>query len=80
MANLRQSYLYQQRTKLIAPVSGYIAKRNAQVGQRVNAGTALMTVVPLDQVWVDANFKETQMERDAYCFRPVTLVSDLLWG
>ncbi|MDW6002902.1 HlyD family secretion protein [Vibrio mangrovi] len=75
-ADFRQSYLNQQRTKLVAPVSGYIAKRSAQVGQRVNAGTALMTVVPLDQVWVEANFKETQM-KEMRLGQPVTLVSDL---
>jgi Multidrug resistance efflux pump len=61
IGQLRQAYLSKQRTSLVAPVSGYIARRNVQVGQRVTPGSALMAVVPLDQVWVDANFKETQL-------------------
>ncbi len=60
-ARLREAYLAYARTALPAPVAGYVAKRSVQVGQRVNPGTTLMTVVPLDQVWVDANFKEAQL-------------------
>ncbi|MEI8634761.1 biotin/lipoyl-binding protein [Vibrio sp. PP-XX7] len=62
---VRKAYLDQQRTRLVAPVSGYIARRNVQVGQRVNPGTALMAVVPLEQVWVNANFKRNSAGRDA---------------
>jgi membrane fusion protein (multidrug efflux system) len=76
IATLRKAYLDWQRTRIIAPVSGYIAKRNVQVGQRVSPGTALMVVVPLNQVWVNANFKETQME-EMRIGQKVTLVSDL---
>ncbi|SHO58142.1 HlyD family secretion protein [Vibrio quintilis] len=75
-AQLRKTYLNQLRTRVVAPVSGYIAQRNIQVGQRVNPGAALMAVVPLNQVWVDANFKETQM-RDMRIGQKVTLISDL---
>ena len=60
-ARVRDVYLALARTTLPAPVSGYVAKRNVQVGQRVAPGAALMTVVPLEQAWVDANFKERQL-------------------
>jgi len=60
-AKLRETYLAYARTALPAPVSGIVAKRSVQVGQRVAPGTPLMAVIPLDQVWVDANFKERQL-------------------
>lgn len=60
-AQLRQAYLGNARSTLIAPVTGYVAKRTVQLGQRVQPGTALMAVIPLDQLWIDANFKETQL-------------------
>ena len=61
-ATVRQAYLALQRATLLAPVSGYVAKRSVQVGQRVQAGTPLMAVVALDDPWVDANFKESQLQ------------------
>lgn len=60
-AMLRARLLELARTQLRAPVSGYVAKRSVQLGQRVQPGTPLMAVVPLSQLWVDANFKETQL-------------------
>ncbi|WP_027015331.1 efflux RND transporter periplasmic adaptor subunit [Comamonas composti] len=60
-AKVREAYLSLQRTRLIAPVEGYVAKRGVQLGQRVAAGTPLMTVVGLHELWVDANFKESQL-------------------
>ena len=60
-AMLRARMLELARTQLLAPVSGYVAKRSVQLGQRVQPGTPLMAVVPLSQLWVDANFKETQL-------------------
>jgi membrane fusion protein, multidrug efflux system len=60
-AQLRAAYLDDVRTTLLAPVDGYVARRSVQVGQRVQPGVAMMAVVPLRQVWVDANFKETQL-------------------
>ena len=60
-ARLREAYLAYARTALPAPVSGIVAKRSVQVGQRVGPGAPLMAVIPLDQVWVDANFKERQL-------------------
>ncbi len=62
-AKVREAYLALKRVNLVAPVDGYVAKRSVQVGQRVQAGTPLMTVVALDQPWVDANFKESQLQR-----------------
>jgi membrane fusion protein (multidrug efflux system) len=76
---LRQAYLNLQRAAIIAPVSGYVAKRSVQLGQRVQPGTPLMTVIPLEQVWVDANFKETQLGR-MRLGQPVELTSDLYGG
>ncbi|MEX3812597.1 efflux RND transporter periplasmic adaptor subunit [Paraburkholderia sp. BR13439] len=60
-ARVRDAYLAYARTTMPAPVTGYVAQRTVQVGQRVSPGAALMSVVPLEQVWVDANFKEWQL-------------------
>lgn len=78
-AKLRAAWLDHDRTTLRAPVSGYVAERNVQVGQRVQPGAPLMAVVPLQQVWVTANFKETQLTR-MRIGQPVTLTSDLYGG
>ena len=75
-AAVRNAYLTLARTELPAPVSGFVARRNVQLGQRVSPGTPLMAVVPLDQVWVDANFKEPQLAR-MRVGQPVTLTADL---
>jgi len=75
-AHVRDAYLAYSRTTLPAPVTGYIAQRTVQVGQRVSPGTALMSVVPLDQVWVDANFKEWQL-RHIRVGQPVELTADV---
>ena len=60
---LKEAYLTLLRTTIRAPVSGYIAKRSAQAGQVVAAGTPLMSIVPLNDIWVDANFKERQLHK-----------------
>lgn len=75
-SQLRQAYLNLQRSAIVAPVSGYVAKRQVQLGQRVQPGTTLMTIVPLEQVWVEANFKETQLGR-MRIGQPVEVHSDL---
>ena len=75
-SQLRQAYLNLQRMAIVAPVSGYVARRSVQLGQRVQPGTALMTIVPLEQVWVEANFKETQLAK-MRIGQPVELHSDL---
>ncbi|MBD9399627.1 efflux RND transporter periplasmic adaptor subunit [Pseudomonas sp. PDM11] len=75
-AQLRQAFLNNARSTLVAPVSGYVARRSVQVGARVQPGTALMAVVPLHEVWIDANFKETQL-REMRIGQPVTVEADL---
>jgi membrane fusion protein, multidrug efflux system len=75
-ARVRDAYLAYARTTLPAPVTGYVAQRTVQVGQRVSPGTALMSVVPLEQVWVDANFKEWQL-RQIRVGQPVDLIADV---
>lgn len=75
-ADLRQAYLDHARTTLVAPVTGYVAKRTVQLGQRLQPGTATMAVIPLDEVWIDANFKETQL-RDMRIGQPVEVSADL---
>ncbi|CAN7434677.1 HlyD family secretion protein [Acidovorax sp. LjRoot194] len=61
-ARVREAYLAVQRAQLVAPLDGHVAKRGVQVGQRVQAGAPLMTLVALNDLWVDANFKESQLQ------------------
>ena len=75
-AAVRDAALALRRTRIFAPVSGVIARRSVQVGQRVAPGTALMAVVPLDDVWIDANFKEVQLE-NMRVGQPVKVRADL---
>ena len=75
-AGVREAYLGLARADLLAPVDGYVARRNVQLGQRVQAGAPLMSVVALNQVWVDANFKEGQL-RSLRIGQPVTLEADV---
>src|SRR5579871_309908 len=78
-AAVRNAYLNFDRTRLPAPVAGYVARRSVQLGQRVNPGSPLMAVVPLDQVWVDANFREAELAQ-MRVGQPVTLRADLYGG
>ncbi|MGA2398135.1 MAG: HlyD family efflux transporter periplasmic adaptor subunit [Steroidobacteraceae bacterium] len=78
-AAVRNAELALHRTELTSPVSGVIAKRSVEVGQRVAAGTPLLAVVPLEDVWVDANFKEVQLQR-MRAGQPVTVHTDLYGG
>lgn len=78
-ARLRAAFLDDARSTLVAPVDGYVAKRSVQVGQRVQPGAALMAVVPLHGVWVDANFKETQLT-GMRLGQPVEIESDVYGG
>ncbi len=61
MSSLKQAWLNLQRTKIRSPIDGYVARRNVQVGQAVSVGGALMAVVSNEQMWLEANFKETQL-------------------
>ena len=73
------AFLTLARTQLPAPVAGFVAHRNVQLGQRVSPGSVLMAVVPLNQVWVDANFKELQIG-NIHVGQPATLTADLYGG
>ncbi|MDH6165620.1 membrane fusion protein (multidrug efflux system) [Variovorax boronicumulans] len=75
-AKVREAYLATQRVAMPAPVDGYVAKRTVQLGQRVSAGTPMMSIVPLNQLWVDANFKEVQL-RNIRIDQPVKLTADV---
>jgi membrane fusion protein (multidrug efflux system) len=78
-SQLRQAWLNLQRASIVAPVSGYVAQRSVQLGQRVQPGTTLMTIVPLEQMWVEANFKETQLT-NVRIGQPVEVRADLYGG
>jgi membrane fusion protein, multidrug efflux system len=78
-AQLRAAALVLAHMKIVAPVDGEVAQRTVQVGQHVNAGAPLMAVVPLSDVWVDANFKEVQLAR-MRIGQPVKVVADLYGG
>ncbi|PLZ04417.1 EmrA/EmrK family multidrug efflux transporter periplasmic adaptor subunit [Burkholderia sp. WAC0059] len=73
---VRDAYLTNARNVLPAPVDGYVAKRSVQVGQRVSPGTPLMSVVPLNEIWVDANFKEVQLDH-VRIGQPVEMTADV---
>jgi len=75
-ADYLQAWLAARRNAIVAPVSGYVAKRSVQVGSRVNPGAPLLSVVPLDQLWVDANFKESEL-RDIRVGQPVKIEADM---
>ncbi|MGO4502319.1 MULTISPECIES: HlyD family secretion protein [unclassified Dyella] len=78
-AKVRAAYLDDVRTSLLAPVDGYVAKRSVQLGQRLAPGTPLMAVVPLHGVWIDANFKETQLG-NMRIGQPVDIRADVYGG
>ena len=75
-AKVRDSYINYARNTMPAPVTGYVAQRSVQVGQRVSPGTPLMAIVPLNSVWVDANFKEVQLTH-MRIGQPVELTADV---
>jgi membrane fusion protein (multidrug efflux system) len=78
-AQLRGAAIALAHMKIVAPVDGVIAQRTVQVGQRVNAGAPLMAVVPLSNVWVDANFKEGQLAQ-MRLGQKVDITTDLYGG
>ena len=78
-AQLRAAAIALAHMKIVAPVDGVIAQRTVQVGQRVTAGAPLMAVVPLSNVWVDANFKESQLA-GMRIGQPVKITTDLYGG
>ena len=75
-ARVREAYLALHRADLLAPVDGFVAKRSVQLGQRVQAGAPLMSVIALNQLWIDANFKESQL-KNLRIGQPVELQADV---
>jgi membrane fusion protein (multidrug efflux system) len=75
-ARVREAYLALKRADLLAPVDGYVARRSVQLGQRVAAGAPLLSVIALHQVWVEANFKESQLQ-NLRLEQPVELQADV---
>lgn len=76
ITNIQNAWLNLTRTQITAPVDGQVARRSVQLGQKINAGTPLMVIVPLHDLWVDANFKENQL-KDIRIGQKVLLKSDL---
>lgn len=75
IAAYRRAAIFRSHMHITAPVDGVIAKRGVQLGQQVSPGTPLMAVVPLKRVWIDANFRETQLA-DLRVGQPVTITAD----
>ena len=73
---VRNAYLNYARVNIVAPVSGYVSKRSVQLGQRIAAGSPLMAIVPLEQIWIDANFKEGQLKH-IRIGQPVEVIADV---
>ena len=78
-ATLRNTIIAQGHMRIVAPVDGVIAQRTVQLGQQVTAGTPLMAVVSLSDVWIDANFKEVQLQ-DMRIGQPATVTADIYGG
>ena len=75
-ANFRAAWVAAQRNTIYAPVSGYVAQRSVQLGNSVQPGQQLMTVLPLHDLWIDANFKENQL-RHVRIGQPAKIETDL---
>lgn len=75
-AAFKEAWINAARNEIVAPVSGYIAQRSVQVGSRVQPGAPLMTVIALHDLWVDANFKESQLAH-IRIGQPATVEADL---
>jgi membrane fusion protein, multidrug efflux system len=75
-ADYVQAWLAARRNAILAPVTGYVAKRSVQVGAHVAAGTPLLSIVPLDQLWVDANYKESEL-RHIRIGQPAMVTADM---
>jgi membrane fusion protein, multidrug efflux system len=60
-AALRTAWLAAARTRVVAPVSGYVVRRAVQLGQQVTPATEMLAIVPVESIWIDANFKENEL-------------------
>jgi membrane fusion protein, multidrug efflux system len=78
-AAYREAWINHERTSIVAPVSGYVAQRAVQVGSRIPPGQPLMTIIPLGDLWVEANYKESQL-RNIRIGQPVAVESDIYGG
>jgi membrane fusion protein (multidrug efflux system) len=78
-AAFREAWINAERNAIVAPIGGYVAQRAVQVGSRIQPGAPLMTIIPLGDLWVDANFKESQL-RHIRIGQPVGIESDLYGG
>jgi membrane fusion protein (multidrug efflux system) len=78
-AAFREAWINAERDAIVAPVTGYVAQRSVQLGSRIQPGTPLLTVIPLGDLWVDANFKESQL-RHIRIGQPVEVESDVYGG
>ena len=78
-AAVRTAWLAAARSKVVAPVSGYVVSRAVQLGQQVTASSEMLAIVPIDSVWIDANFKEDQL-RDLRIGQPVDVKADIYGG
>jgi membrane fusion protein, multidrug efflux system len=76
---VERAWLSVVRTSVRAPVSGYVAKRSVQLGERISPGANLMAIVPLPRMWIEANFKEVQLKH-MRIGQPVKVTSDLYGG
>jgi membrane fusion protein (multidrug efflux system) len=76
VANLRSAWLASSRTRVLSPISGYMVRRAVQLGQQVNPATEMVAITPLDSVWIDANFKETQLKQ-VQIGQPATVTADV---
>jgi len=79
IAAYRRAAIVHSHMRLTAPADGVVAQRSVQLGQQIGPGTPLMAVVPLDKVWIDANFRETQLA-DLRVGQPVEIESDVYGG
>jgi len=75
-ANLRNAWLAAARTQVVAPVSGYVVRRAVQLGQQVTPATEMLAILPVESVWIDANFKENQL-RGIRIGQPVSVSADM---
>ncbi|AHG19172.1 multidrug transporter [Chania multitudinisentens RB-25] len=75
-AQMRDAWMALQRTRVLSPITGFVSRRSVQVGAQISPGTPLMAVVPADHLWVDANFKETQIA-NMRIGQPATVISDI---
>ncbi|MBA0179802.1 multidrug efflux MFS transporter periplasmic adaptor subunit EmrA [Pectobacterium carotovorum] len=73
---MRDAWLALQRTKIVSPINGYVSRRSVQIGARISSTSALMAVVPANHLWVDANFKETQLA-NMRIGQPATVIADI---